>query len=645
MGPGMSRLPLLFLSFTCSDDPNCRGIVLEPQGAGGGCRAWDWGGGGDGDGDGGGSDRRGDPDSSKGFLRSGKRGWGEGRVYNCGDFKASTCSLLSPIPLPHPGPAKAEPGLPAEDTDFLALRPQQPRNALLVKGAGASASDPQQPRPRPQPRGGRVCLTPLGSRSSARSSSPWPPCPRPPPAPRGWSPPSQPVPIAARPPPSPPPRASHFTVPLLRLPQPPLPGDRGAATRLWTSGSPSLGVWAARLRACCRPSRRPSAGRLRGDAASCIHPARERARREDSLPEAPTPPRCRRLPAPRPRLPRSGRIPRTGMLACQDSGAKVAPGHHKISFSILDILDPQKFTRRRGPAARGGLCAPREQDKSSAQAEAAETEPGGRGEAETSDSGAACVLDGSVEEEEDDEEDDDEEEDDEDEDGEKAEAEEAEEAPGLAGQGLGGRRRRLRRRRRGSSEPEPPQGGGRGGSGGAEVAGSGPGPEGSQSPRPPKRRRPPEGGGCAKPRRARTAFTYEQLVALENKFRATRYLSVCERLNLALALSLTETQVKIWFQNRRTKWKKQNPGADGPAALSAPPGAAGAPGAAGPAAGRSPSPPGPSALHFQTFPPYSSASVLFPAAASFPLTAAAAGGPFAPFLGSTYLSPFYAPHL
>ncbi|VDI67784.1 homeobox protein Nkx-1 [Mytilus galloprovincialis] len=65
-----------------------------------------------------------------------------------------------------------------------------------------------------------------------------------------------------------------------------------------------------------------------------------------------------------------------------------------------------------------------------------------------------------------------------------------------------------------------------------------------------------------KPRRARTAFTYEQLVALENKFKTTRYLSVCERLNLALSLNLTETQVKIWFQNRRTKWKKQNPGMD-----------------------------------------------------------------------------------
>ncbi|KAG7170298.1 NK1 transcription factor-related protein 2-like [Homarus americanus] len=76
----------------------------------------------------------------------------------------------------------------------------------------------------------------------------------------------------------------------------------------------------------------------------------------------------------------------------------------------------------------------------------------------------------------------------------------------------------------------------------------------------PKKRRCDAGGG--KPRRARTAFTYEQLVSLENKFKHTRYLSVCERLNLALALNLTETQVKIWFQNRRTKWKKQNPGCD-----------------------------------------------------------------------------------
>lgn len=53
------------------------------------------------------------------------------------------------------------------------------------------------------------------------------------------------------------------------------------------------------------------------------------------------------------------------------------------------------------------------------------------------------------------------------------------------------------------------------------------------------------GGGGSKPRRARTAFTYEQLVSLENKFKTTRYLSVCERLNLAISLSLTETQVRL----------------------------------------------------------------------------------------------------
>lgn len=65
-----------------------------------------------------------------------------------------------------------------------------------------------------------------------------------------------------------------------------------------------------------------------------------------------------------------------------------------------------------------------------------------------------------------------------------------------------------------------------------------------------------------KPRRARTAFTYEQISALEQKFKSTRYLSVFERSNLASSLKLTETQVKIWFQNRRTKWKKQHPGAE-----------------------------------------------------------------------------------
>ena len=86
--------------------------------------------------------------------------------------------------------------------------------------------------------------------------------------------------------------------------------------------------------------------------------------------------------------------------------------------------------------------------------------------------------------------------------------------------------------------------------------------ESDESDKSKKKQKQNQDSKSGKPRRARTAFTYEQLVALENKFKVTRYLSVCERLNLALSLNLTETQVKIWFQNRRTKWKKQNPGLD-----------------------------------------------------------------------------------
>uniref|UniRef100_A0A7N6FBT9 Homeobox domain-containing protein n=1 Tax=Anabas testudineus TaxID=64144 RepID=A0A7N6FBT9_ANATE len=61
----------------------------------------------------------------------------------------------------------------------------------------------------------------------------------------------------------------------------------------------------------------------------------------------------------------------------------------------------------------------------------------------------------------------------------------------------------------------------------------------------------------AKSRRVRTAFTLEQLQVLEHSFQRCHYLSVLERHTIASSLRLSETQVKIWFQNRRTKWKKE----------------------------------------------------------------------------------------
>ncbi|CAI5438569.1 unnamed protein product [Caenorhabditis angaria] len=61
-----------------------------------------------------------------------------------------------------------------------------------------------------------------------------------------------------------------------------------------------------------------------------------------------------------------------------------------------------------------------------------------------------------------------------------------------------------------------------------------------------------------KNKRIRTAFSAAQLIQLEKAFEGNHYVVGNERKQLAARLSLTETQVKVWFQNRRTKHKRVN---------------------------------------------------------------------------------------
>ena len=57
-------------------------------------------------------------------------------------------------------------------------------------------------------------------------------------------------------------------------------------------------------------------------------------------------------------------------------------------------------------------------------------------------------------------------------------------------------------------------------------------------------------------RKPRTIYSSMQLQTLNKRFITTQYLALPERAELAAQLGLTQTQVKIWFQNRRSKYKK-----------------------------------------------------------------------------------------
>lgn len=65
-------------------------------------------------------------------------------------------------------------------------------------------------------------------------------------------------------------------------------------------------------------------------------------------------------------------------------------------------------------------------------------------------------------------------------------------------------------------------------------------------------------GNSCKSKRVRTIFTPEQLERLETEFERQQYMVGSGRNYLASTLNLSEAQVKVWFQNRRIKWRKQH---------------------------------------------------------------------------------------
>ncbi|XP_037531794.1 homeobox protein CHOX-CAD-like [Nematolebias whitei] len=86
-----------------------------------------------------------------------------------------------------------------------------------------------------------------------------------------------------------------------------------------------------------------------------------------------------------------------------------------------------------------------------------------------------------------------------------------------------------------------------------------PGQDPFRRPPEPVRHAPPASGGKTRTKdKYRVVYTDQQRQELEKEFQCNRYITMRRKSELSMALSLTERQVKIWFQNRRAKERKMN---------------------------------------------------------------------------------------